>query len=53
MKKVLLLLGFLGLFVCGCVNQDIAARRSDIPWNAPSRADAAGSLPTSLLEQYE
>jgi hypothetical protein len=52
MKKMLLLLGFLGLLMTGCVNQNIAARRSDIPWNAPSRADATGALPSSLVDQY-
>ena len=53
MKRILLLLGFLGLLMAGCVNQDIAARRSDIPWNAPSRSEAVGALPASLVDQYD
>ncbi|MBR5592104.1 MAG: hypothetical protein IKW38_06200 [Kiritimatiellae bacterium] len=53
MKKILFLLGFIALLVSGCVNQSIAARRSDIPWNAPARADATGALPDSLVDQYE
>ncbi|MBR6803250.1 MAG: hypothetical protein IKM62_05485 [Kiritimatiellae bacterium] len=53
MKKLLFLFGFLGLLTAGCVNQSIAARRSDIPWNAPSRTDAVGALPASLVDQYE
>ncbi len=53
MKKTLFLIGFLSLLVTGCVNQSIAARRSDIPWNAPSRADATSALPDSLVDQYE
>ena len=53
MKQILFLLGFIGLLACGCVNQSIAARRSDIPWNAPSRSEAVGALPASLIDQYE
>ena len=53
MKATLLLLGLAALAVCGCVNQDIAARRSDIPWNQPSRAEATGALPSSLVDQYD
>lgn len=53
MKALLSLLGLGALAVCGCVNQDIAARRSDIPWNQPSRAEATGSLPSSLVDQYD
>ena len=53
MKATLLLLGLAALAVCGCVNQDIAARRSDIPWNQPSRAEATGALPSSLIDQYD
>ncbi len=53
MKALLYLLGLMGLLVCGCVNQNIAARRSDIPWNAPSKNDAASLLPPSMLDQYE
>jgi hypothetical protein len=54
MKKfILLLIGLVSLCVTGCVNQSIAARRSDIPWNAPARADATSALPDSLMDQYE
>ncbi len=47
------MIGLIGLMAGGCVNQSIAARRSDIPWNAPDRADATGALPTSLVNQYD
>ena len=53
MKTALFLLGLATLAVCGCVNQSIAARRSDIPWNQPSKAEATGALPSSLVDQYE
>ena len=53
MKATLLLLGLAALAICGCVNQDIAARRSDIPWNQPSRSEATGALPSSLIDQYD
>lgn len=52
-KLILLLIGLVSLCVTGCVNQSIAARRSDIPWNAPARADATSALPDSLMDQYE
>lgn len=51
--KVLFLLALLTLpFFSGCVNQSIAARRSDIPWNQPRRTEATGALPASLVDQY-
>lgn len=49
----LLLIGLAALLAGGCVNQSIAARRSDIPWNQPSRAEATGALPSSLVDQYD
>ncbi len=53
MKPFLFSLGILLLLAGGCVNQSIAARRSDIPWNQPRRAEATGALPSSLVDQYE
>ena len=53
MKQFFFLFGFLALLLAGCVNQSINARRSDIPWNAPSRSEATGALPSSLIDQYE
>lgn len=54
MKTILLALGLLGLtLVTGCVNQSIAARRSDIPWNQPMRSEATPGLPSSVLDQYD
>jgi hypothetical protein len=53
MKQFFFLFGFLMLLLAGCVNQSINARRSDIPWNAPSRSEATGALPSSLIDQYE
>ena len=53
-RRVALLLGaFALLTLCGCVNQSIAARRSDIPWNRPDRGEATAHLPFSITEQYE
>lgn len=53
MKRILFLLMLLCLMVAGCVNQSIAARRSDIPWNRTPRSEATGALPTSLTDQYD
>jgi len=53
MKTFLIVGGLLVLLAGGCVNQSIAARRSDIPWNQPRRAEATGSLPTSLTDQFD
>ncbi len=53
MKTLLMLLGLGAMAVCGCVNQSITTRRSDIPWNQPSRAEATGALPSSLVDQYD
>lgn len=51
--KILVLLALLALpLMTGCVNQSIAARRSDIPWNQPRRSEATGALPASLVDQY-
>lgn len=51
--KFLFLLALLTLpFLCGCVNQSIAARRSDIPWNQPNKSEATGALPASLVDQF-
>ena len=51
--KGALWLGILAALAGGCVNQSIAARRSQIPWNQPQRSNAAASLPFSLTEQYD
>ncbi len=48
-----LLLGALAWLFAGCVNQSIAARRSDIPWNQPSRSEATSGLPSSMIDQYD
>lgn len=37
----------------GCVNQSIAARRTDIPWNRPTRGESSAQLPFSMTEQYD
>lgn len=51
--KAFVLLSLLALTaLCGCVNQSIAARRSDIPWNQPRKSEATGALPASLVDQY-
>lgn len=52
MKLILFFAALLLIFVTGCVNQSIAARRSDIPWNQPSRSEATGALPASLVDQF-
>lgn len=52
--KTLIVIGLLAaLPTAGCVNQSIAARRSDIPWNQPMRSEAAPGLPSSILNQYD
>jgi len=48
-----LLLLLAGFALGGCVNQSIAARRSDIPWNQPSRSEATAALPLSLSDGYD
>lgn len=52
MKPILFLAALLTMLVTGCVNQSIAARRSDIPWNQPSKSEATGALPASLVDQF-
>lgn len=53
MKALFFLLTLLSLLVMGCVNQSIAARRSDIPWNRTPRSEATGALPSSIVDQYD
>lgn len=55
MTKVLLLLLAPAMLIGfgGCVNQSIAARRSDIPWNRPTRGEGSAQLPFSMTEQYD
>ncbi|MEG1552342.1 MAG: hypothetical protein RR417_02185 [Kiritimatiellia bacterium] len=53
MKVFLVLALFVVAGLTGCVNQSIAARRSDIPWNQPNRSEATGALPASITNQYE
>lgn len=52
MKPFLFLAALILMLVTGCVNQNIAARRSDIPWNQPRKSEATGALPASLVDQY-
>ncbi len=53
MKLWLMLFAISALALAGCVNQSIAARRSDIPWNQPQRSEATAGLPSSMVDQYD
>lgn len=53
MKTLLFILLGCVLCACGCVNQNIAARRGNIPWNRPTNSDMMPGVPQSIIEQYD